>query len=358
MSVAVAMIGCGWWPTRVLLPALERHPEARIAALVDPDPARLATTAAAFRVPAASTFATTEALFDALVPAPDAAIVAVPHALHHPVARLVLERGVHLLLEKPMTIEPRHARELITLADARGAHLLLDYPYNFNAQALTLQRELAAGRIGPVEHVSCLYGSTVRALYGGDPEPYREAFGYPVNAPAAATYSDPALSGGGQGQTQLTHAIALLLAISGLRPAAVCAFTAGFELPVDLADAVAVQFEDGAVGTLSSAGSVLPGQQEVVRCELFGRDGHVLFDVNGGEATIHGADGAIEQLPSPPADERNPEPVVVGHLVDVVLGRAVNRVPGELGLAAVEVVAALYRSAAERRVVDLQELRQ
>lgn len=356
MSVRVAMIGCGWWPTCVLLPALERDPDAEIAALVDADPERLAATAHAFGVPAAATFTSTEAMLESAPP--DAAIVAVPHALHHPVARLVLERGIPLLLEKPMTIEPSHAHELVELARRHGAELLIDYPYNFNAQALTLQRELAAGRIGEIEHVSMLYASTVRELYRGDPEPYRHTFGYPVNAPAATTYSDPALAGGGQGQTQLTHAIALLLAMTGLRPVELAAFTSDFELSVDLADAVSARFEGGALGTLTSVGNVLAGQDEVVRCEIFGRDGHVLFDVNRGLASIHGADGAVEHLPGLPRDQRNPEPIVVGHLVDVVLGRAANdRVPGELGAAAVDVVAAVYRAARERRVVALEELR-
>lgn len=355
MSVRVAMIGCGWWPTTVLLPALERNRDAEIAALVDPDAERLAATARAFEVPAEATFTSTEALLDSATQL-DAAIVAVPHALHHPVATLVLERGLHLLLEKPMTIEPAHAHALVELARRKGVELIVDYPYNFNAQALTLQRELAAGRIGPIEHVSMLYASTVRELYRGNPEPYRDTFGYPVNAPATTTYSDPALAGGGQGQTQVTHAIALLLAVTGLQPLELAAFTSDFELPVDLADAVSIRFEGGALGTLTSAGNVLPGQDEVVRCEIFGRDGHVLFDVNRGLAAIHGVDGAVEHLPGLPREQRNPEPIVVGHLVDVVLGRAVNGAPGELGAAAVEFVAALYRSARERRVVALEEL--
>ncbi|GAA3952199.1 hypothetical protein GCM10023085_38430 [Actinomadura viridis] len=349
--VRVAVIGCGWWTTFAHLPAIAGHPEAEVAALADPDRDRLAAAARASGVDAV--FADTADLLDAVDV--DAAVIAVPHALHHQVARLTLDRGLPTLLEKPMVIEPAHGRELVALAEERGAELLIDYPWHYNRHALTLRREIAAGRIGPIEHVSCLYASTVRELYRGDPEPYRDLWGYPVNAPGAGTYSDPALSGGGQGQTQITHAAALMLWLTGLRPNGVAAFTSNFELPVDLADGVAIRFEGGAGGVLGSTGGVLPGHDEIARLEIFGRDGHVLFDVNGGTASIHLA-GMTTKLLDLPAEQRNPEHAPARNLIDIVLGRAVNGSPARIGLAAVEFVAAVYRSAREGRVVDPSEI--
>ncbi len=294
-------------------------------------------------------FATAEELLDEVKA--DAAVIAVPHALHHPIARLTLDRGLPTLLEKPMVIEPRHGRELVALAGRRGTELLIDYPWHYNRHALTIREELAGGVIGPIEHVSCLYASSVRELYRGDPEPYRDLWGYPVNAPSASTYSDPALSGGGQGQTQITHAAALMLWLTGLRPCGVSAFSSNFELTIDLADGVAVRFDGGAIGVLSSTGAVLPGHDEIVRFEIFGRDGHVLFDVNRGTASIHVA-GKTVNLPELPHEQRNPEHAPAHNLIDVVLGRAGNGSSGEIGLGAVEFVAAMYRSAREGRIVD------
>lgn len=350
-KVKVAVIGCGWWTTFAHLPAITEHPDAEIAALADPDERRLAAAAEAFEVDAS--FATAEEMLDAVKP--DAAVIAVPHALHHPIARLTLGHGLPTLLEKPMVIEPRHGRELLDLAAERGAELLIDYPWHYNRHALTIRKELADGVIGPIEHVSCLYASTVRELYRGDPEPYRDLWGYPVNAPGTTTYSDPALSGGGQGQTQITHAAALMLWLTGLRPHKVSAFSSNFELPVDLADGVAIRFHGGAVGVLSSTGAVLPGHDEIARFEIFGRDGHVLLDVNRGTASIHVA-GMTKNLLELPRDQRNPEHAPARNLIDLVLGRAGNGSPGEIGLGAVEFVAAMYRSARDGRVVDLADV--
>ena len=42
------------------------------------------------------------------------------------------------------------------------------------------------------------------------PEAYRPMFEYPVTGPEPNSYSDPKISGGGQGQTQLSHAMGMV----------------------------------------------------------------------------------------------------------------------------------------------------
>ena len=178
--------------------------------------------------------------------------------------------------------------------------------------------------------------------------------GYPVNAPQAGTYSDPAVAGGGQAQTQVTHSAALLLWMTGLEVDSVAATVANFELDVDLVDALSVRFRGGAVGSLASTGSITGGHEEVLEYRLFGSEGHVLFDVNGGTASVHGADGQTEELAPLAAERRYPERAPANNLVDIILGRAPNGSPAEVGVAAVELVDAIYRSARERRSVSIR----
>ena len=346
-GVRVGVVGCGWWATYAHLPGILEHPRATLAGLVDADPARL--EAAGRRFGSDARFADVDQLLDGV--ALDAVVVAAPNALHHPVALAALRRGKHVLLEKPMVIEPAHGSELIAMAERENVHLIVGYPMHYNAQALALRDTIARGRIGTVEHVACLYGSTVRELYRGDPEAYRDAvFEYPVTPPAAATYRDPALAGGGQGQSQVSHAAALLLFLTGLRPDDVAAFTSNFGLAVDLADTIAIRFEGGALGTISSTGGLLPGHDEIVRCEIFGEAGHITFDVNAGLAAIHDRSG-VEWLPVPDAADRCPAGAPVRNLVDAALGQATNGSRPEIGLRTAELVAAMYRSARDGRVV-------
>ncbi len=336
----VAVIGCGWWSTFAHLPALVRNPDAAVVAVADPDDARRAVAAETFDVPAQ--FRSEEELLDGVEI--DAAVVAVPHAHHYACARLALERDVHVLLEKPMVLEVEHGRRLVALARQRGVELVVGYPWNYNVQVLRLREQIAAGRIGEIEHVACLFASIVRELYRGNPEPYRDVLGYTVNAPAAATYSDPAISGGGQAQTQVTHSAALLLWLTGLEAESVAAFTERFELAVDLADVAAIRFRGGALGSLGSIGSVTPGQEELLDYRVFGRDGHIAFDVNQGTASIFA--GGTEALPPLASEQRYPHWAPSDNLVQLALGRGTNGSPPELGFAAVALVEALYRSAA------------
>ena len=75
-------------------------------------------------------------------------MIAVPHNAHHPRGQGRLERGLHTLLEKPMTLDPAHARELIELARARDCELLIDYPWHYNRQVLEIRERLARGELG------------------------------------------------------------------------------------------------------------------------------------------------------------------------------------------------------------------
>jgi predicted dehydrogenase len=345
VTVRVGVIGCGWWATRAHLPALASDPEASIVALVDPDPDNLGRAAERFGV--AGRYPNVELMLDAHEL--DAAVIAVPHHAHAEAAATCLDARLHVLLEKPMTIDPADAWDLVDRARRANRELVIGYPWHYNRQARQVRDLIASGVIGRTESVSCLFASIVRELYRGQPEPYRQVLGYTLNAPGASTYSDPDISGGGQGQTQVTHAAALLFWLTGLVPVEVQAATASFELKVDLADAVAIRFADGAVGTLASTGALLPGDDEVLEYRVFGERGHVRFEVNEGRATIHQGGAAAQRLDELAPEDRYPEWAPARNLVGIVARGEPNGSPAEQGALTVAFVDAIYRSSREGR---------
>lgn len=340
MVARVAVVGCGWWSTFAHLPALSKNPAAEVVALADPNRANRAAAAAAFGVPAQ--FDDVEDLLDEV--AVDAVVVAVPHAHHFRCAKIALERGAHVLLEKPMVIHVAEARELVALAHRVQRELIVGYPWNYNVQAIRLREVIAEGRIGKLEHVACTFASVARELYRGNPESLREVLGYTLTAPGSSTYSDPAIAGGGQSQTQLTHPVALLQLLTGLEAETVAGFTEGFELAVDLADTAAVRYRGGALGSVNSIGSVVAGHDEVLECRIFGETGHIQFDLLSGAASIHTSER--EDLPHLELDLVYPHWAPSENLVELVHGRGANGSPPEIGFAAVAFVDALRRSAA------------
>lgn len=344
MSARIGVIGCGWWSTRTHLPTLIDLPDAEIVGIADPDGANLVAAAERFEVESA--FSDYREMLDSADF--DGVVVATPHELHFETAKAALEHGCHVMLEKPMVIEPAHGRELISVAAAAGVELIVGYPYNYNAQALAIRELISAGGIGKIELVSGTLASTVRALYEGEPEEFRDVLGYPVNAPGARTYSNA--GSGGQGYAQLTHVAALMFWVTGLDFQAASSFLDRSGLAVDLSDAVAIRFADGSVGVLSSTGSVPPGVDDFLRLEIFGDRGYVLFDVNSGVATVHD-EHRSRPLPSPPADLRVPSRAPVANLVGVALGREPNGSPPGPALSSAELVAAMHQAAGSERAV-------
>ena len=66
--------------------------------------------------------------------------------------------------------------------------------------------------------------------------------------------------------------------------------------------------------------------------------------------------GAAEALEPLPEADRTPEWAPAHDLVNVVLGRGTSGSPASLGVAAVELVDAMYRSAATRRPVRIDQI--
>lgn len=381
--VRIAVAGAGWWATEHHLPALASDPRAEIAAIVEPDPVRRERTATWFGV-RRSYADLADLLADAGAeragPAVDGLIVAVPHAEHYAVARAALDAGWHVLVEKPMTLDAEQAWDLVDRARQRGRHLVVGYPLHFARHVQAARALVATGVLGELQLASGVFASVVAAFLAGQPEVYANDFGYRLTGPQPGTYADPARSGGGQGQTQLTHALAALCRVGGVQVRAVSAVMANYALAVDLVDALTLEFTGGGLGTLAGAGSLLPGDPLRQELYLVGSTGQLRLDLAGGRLEVVGpADllagvslpgrgeplgaGRVRRSLTVPAADAYPAGAPARYLVSLIrsgldsdaaydnpsLDNASldNPSPGELGAHVVAVLAAAYRSAAQ-----------
>lgn len=349
-KVRVAVVGAGWWSTYTHIPGLQANPAADLVAICDRDPARLRAAAAAYGIE--RTYEDVRAMLAS--ERPDGVVIATPHATHYAIARHCLEQGAHVMIEKPMTLRAAEARDLVALARERGRELIVGYTYNFEPQAIRAREAVRSGALGAVQFVSCVMVSRVVEFLRGDSAP---AFGdpvFPVHGPGAV-YSQPHLSGGGQGHLQLTHIVGLLFFVADLRARRVIGLMHNHGLALDLVDAMTVEFEGGALGTVGGSGNAHGGKLDLqIHCER----GSVDMDLLAGTTAIRGADGQIEELVRQPgADERDRRFATADNLVDVIRGAAANGAPGEVGWRAVELLDAAYRSAARGGLpVSIDEL--
>lgn len=106
-------------------------PGVRLAAVVDVDSERAADMAAETGAPACTDVRD-------ILGSIDVASVVVPTSQHYAVGRALLEAGVHVLMEKPITSEVAQATALIGLAQARGCVLQVGHLERFNPVARAL----------------------------------------------------------------------------------------------------------------------------------------------------------------------------------------------------------------------------
>lgn len=145
---AICILGCGAITESFYLPALTDDPKVRNRLLlVDPDLARAQTLAQRFGVTAVAES------HRGRLQSIDGAIVATPHHLHHPLSMDALRAGCHVLCEKPLTVRPDDAAEVVAEAEARGLVLAVNNTRRLYPVYGEVRRLLASGTLGRIQRI-------------------------------------------------------------------------------------------------------------------------------------------------------------------------------------------------------------
>ncbi len=249
--IRVGLIGAGAVARRVRFPRMLKDGAVDLVAVAEPDAAQVAETMKAWgrAVPAYDDYRKmirAEKL--------DAVFIASPHSLHHPQAKFALQHGLHVLVEKPLTIEPRHAKELFELARKHDRALHICYQRHTQAPFVYGRELIQKGVLGEICGVSAY---TTQWWMPGGWRGVRE------------------LSGGGFLMDSGSHLIAVVLWLTGLHPEKVSAFVSD-EKPVDRQAVVQVKFRGGVLGSLAFFGRAR-GHDE--RISIHGDKGCLVYHV-------------------------------------------------------------------------------
>lgn len=121
----------------------------------------------------------------------DAAVVCVPSHLHIPMARQLVDAGVHVFIEKPLSLNLDGIDELMRRIDEQGVKAAVAYTYRSHPALRSMKQAIIEGRFGrPVQVVS---------TWGQHFPKYRPAY--------RQIYYTSRATGGGAIQDVLTHAI-------------------------------------------------------------------------------------------------------------------------------------------------------
>ena len=338
----LGVIGAGSWALASHMPnLLRRRDEVEFVGVCRQGAAALHKIAADYGFQVAS-----EDYRDVIAAGIDICVVASPSALHYEHAMAALSAGAHVLIEKPVTIDPAQAWRLVDAAAAEGRELVCSFGWNYLPMLRAARDLFARVGIGEVEQLTITMSSVTRELLANLGS-YPDAD--PDLLPEARTWTDPALSGGGYGQAQLSHALGLALWITGLRGAEAFAFMqSALGAPVELYDAIAVRYDNGAIGTIAggAAHQGYDANKHQLEIRAIGPEGHFACDLQREMVWLYRPDGHDIRLELQPGDALYNDDGPPNALVDLALGRDVeNCSPGELGARTVELLDAAYRSA-------------
>jgi predicted dehydrogenase len=171
--VLLTMIGCGAFARRYHVPALLEDPAVRIAAIFDPAPhADVLALARRYDAPVVPRLE----LLPAAEGANACALVTTPHMLHAAHVDAALDRGFHVLVDKPFVLSAADALRLAQRADDAGRVNGVAYNRRFDRGCLRAREILREGGIGAVRFVQTVQLGYERAgwflvpeLGGGGP---------------------------------------------------------------------------------------------------------------------------------------------------------------------------------------------
>jgi predicted dehydrogenase len=277
--------------------------------------------------------------------APDIVVVATPGGAHFKAARAAIEAGCHVVVEKPLAVDPAEAADLAARAARSGRVCATISQRRLEPQHAYLKSLLETGRLGRLRLIEAFVH-------------WHRTDAYYAESPWRGTVEQ----GGGSLMNQGIHSLDLMLWLAG--PAAsVSAFSDNLshrQLAIEDTSLAALKFESGALGMLATTTATPPGYPAELR--LFTEAGHCHFshaDIRAWDFPGIAPPGSTAAIASGAAD---PAAIgVAGHLDqwrDILDAIQTGRLPAVTfkdGFEAVRTIAAIYRSSAENRHVDLSE---
>ncbi len=189
----LGIAGVGLISEQSHIPAALGLPGVELVALIDPVTSRAAAAARTFRIPARAAAGVAE-VADEL----DGLLIASPNNTHADLACAALERGVHVLIEKPLEVSVARGERVAEAAARAGRVAAIGYVTRFRDNVLLLKDLIDSSHFGPV----------VRYAY---------QFGTPGGWPSLSAYTlDRSIAGGGVVMVSGTHFIDRALYLFGM----------------------------------------------------------------------------------------------------------------------------------------------
>jgi len=153
MTVRVGVFGTSWWADTMYLPPLDAHPDCEVVAVCG----RRAEPAESFsenwNIP--HWFTDPAEMLDQVEL--DAVVIATTNDSHEPLALAALDRGLHVLCEKPLARNAVEGAAMAAKADETGAITMVPFTYHYMPVNRFVKQLVADGFVGRPHHINVRY---------------------------------------------------------------------------------------------------------------------------------------------------------------------------------------------------------
>ncbi len=203
---------------------------------------------------------------------PEVLHIVTPPPTHYAVAKEAIAHGIHVLIEKPLTLHTNEARELYDRAEAKGVKLCPMHNHFFDPCMLKARAIIEGGRLGRIINVESYYGLNTRI------DAFRR---YPAPNILPWLYSLP----GGVFHDFMPHPLYVMLPYTGQpREIKVMERSHG-ELPQDISDELRILIDgENCAGTLVFSFAAKPHLHYV---RYYGTSGMIHVDFNTMTTVFH-----------------------------------------------------------------------
>lgn len=145
--IKVGVVGCGYWGPNLIRNFIEL-PSSDLSYVADLQEDRLSHIKKLYpRVTVSKDYG------DFLKNGVEAVVIATPPSTHFEVAKECLEHGLHVMVEKPMTLNSPQAETLIELADKKDLILMVGHTFEYNSAVQALKELIDSGELGQIYYV-------------------------------------------------------------------------------------------------------------------------------------------------------------------------------------------------------------
>src|SRR3954462_824293 len=152
-AIRVGLVGYGLGGSTFHAPLVAATPGLELVAIATSNTERVAKAKA--RYPTAHLYANIEQML-AAEPL-DLVVISTPHATHAPYARMALERGRHVVVDKPFATSSAEARDLAAMAKQHGRLAIPFQNRRWDNEILTLQKLIHDGTRGDIQRYESRY---------------------------------------------------------------------------------------------------------------------------------------------------------------------------------------------------------